>query len=71
MATPYFSRGCGKKKIIKGKSTPRNMGVIYIYIYRPKKGILIKNRQILFKCRKKLKCSFFCYKGYGRMKTRE
>lgn len=71
MTTPYFLRGVERKKIIKGKSTPRNKGVIYIYIYRPKNEILIKNRQILFKCRKKLKCSFFCYKGYGRMKTRE
>ncbi len=46
MMTPYFLKGCEKKKIIKGKSTPRNKGVIYIYIHRPKNEILIKNRQI-------------------------
>lgn len=69
--TPYFLRGCRDKKIIKGKSTPRDKGVIYIYIYRPKKEILMKNRQILFKYRKKLKFSFFCYEVYDLFETGE
>lgn len=59
------------KKIIKGKSTPRTKGVIYIYMYRPKKEILIKNRQILFKYRKKLKFSLFCHQVYDIFETRE